>query len=64
MMVNLTVNFAPVPELNRFVISISADADAGPNLAAFIEQVESQQEFWQALEKRTVHHSEIEIGSQ
>ena len=64
LMVNLTVNFAPVPELNRFTVSISADVDANSNLTAFIEQVEEQRGVWQAVEKYTVHHSEIFIGSQ
>ena len=64
LMINLTISFAPVPELNRFTVSISADVDANSNPDAFIEQVEEQRGFWQAVEKYTVHHSEIFIGSQ
>lgn len=62
--VRIAFSFAPVPELNRFTVSISADVDANSNPAAFIEQVEEQRGVWQAVEKYTVHHSEIFIGSQ
>lgn len=37
--VRMTFSFTPVPELNRFTVSISADVDANSNPAAFIEQV-------------------------
>ena len=62
--VRIAFSFTPVPELNRFTVSISADVDANSNPAAFIEQVEEQRGVWQAVEKYTVHHSEIFIGSQ
>jgi len=62
--VRIAFSFAPVPELNRFTVSIGADVDANSNPAAFIEQVEEQRGVWQAVEKYTVHHSEIFIGSQ
>lgn len=62
--VRIAFSFTPVPELNRFTVSISADVDANSNPAAFIEQVEEQRGVWQAVEKYTVHHSGIFIGSQ
>lgn len=64
LMVQVGFNFAPIPELNQFKVSIDMDWGMPSEVTAFIHGAESHHTLWEALQKYPVHHCSVRIGPQ